>query len=276
MKSADTIDDWDEAYGNAAHVRDSASYPPRWQEEAATFRAKLASTGHARIGIAYAEGPRNSLDLFLPHRTPRGVVVFIHGGYWMRFDKSFWSHLASGPLAHDFAVAMPSYTLCPDARITAITQEIGAAITAAASEIGGEIRLTGHSAGGHLATRVVTRTSPLARDVAERVTRTVSISGVHDLRPLMRTAMNQTLKIDMREALTESPALLEPVADTRLTCWVGEAELAEFRRQNALLANIWKGCGVATTAIEEPGKHHFSVVEGLADPAHPLVRALCD
>ncbi len=171
---------------------------------------------------------------------------------------------------------MPSYTLCPDARITAITQEIGAAITAAASEIGGEIRLTGHSAGGHLATRVVARTSPLAPDVAERVTRTVSISGVHDLRPLMRTAMNETLKIDMREALTESPALLEPVADTRLTCWVGEAELPEFRRQNALLANIWKGCGAATTAIEEPGKHHFSVVEGLADPAHPLVQALCD
>jgi arylformamidase len=43
----------------------------------------------------------------------------------------------------------------------------------------------------------------------------MSISGVHDLRPMLRTAMNQSLKIDMAEAHAESPALLEPVVDVR-------------------------------------------------------------
>jgi hypothetical protein len=102
----------------------------------------------------------------------------------------------------------------------------------------------------------------------------VSISGVHDLRPLMRIALNATLRLDADEARRESPALLEPLPGTRLTCWVGSSERAEFVRQNALLASIWKGLGAATTTVEEPDRHHFDVVDGLADPEHPLTRTL--
>ena len=68
-----------------------------------------------------ASGPRNRFDLFLPEDTPKGLVVFVHGGYWVRFDKSYWSHLANGSVEHGYAVAMPSYTLCPQTRISGIT-----------------------------------------------------------------------------------------------------------------------------------------------------------
>ena len=59
-----------------------------------------------------------------------------------------------------------------------------------------------------------------------------------------------------------------------LTCWVGSAERPEFVRQNALLANIWTGLGAQTCTIEEPGRHHFDVIDGLADRNHPIVRTL--
>jgi hypothetical protein len=59
-----------------------------------------------------------------------------------------------------------------------------------------------------------------------------------------------------------------------VTCWVGATERSEFLRQNALLANIWKGLGAETETVEEPNKHHFNILEGLADPYHPLVQAL--
>ena len=72
----------------------------------------------------------------------------------------------------------------------------------------------------------------------------------------------------------ESPALLEPMPNARVTCWVGSAERPEFVRQNALLANIWTGLGAKTCMIEEPGRHHFDVIDGLADPDHPLTRTL--
>ena len=72
----------------------------------------------------------------------------------------------------------------------------------------------------------------------------------------------------------ESPALQEPRNGVPVTCWVGAAERPEFRRQNALLANIWTGCGVATRAVEEPDRHHFDVIDGLADPEHDLCRTV--
>ena len=86
--------------------------------------------------------------------------------------------------------------------------------------------------------------------------------------------MNADLKLDEAEATSESPALLRPIEGVRLTCWVGAGERGEFIRQNALLANIWTGLGALTRVVEEADRHHFSIVDGLADPAHPMMREL--
>lgn len=268
------IADWDNAYANGANIAGSDRWPAAWAEPAQAFREALVARGRARLDIAYGDGPRNRFDLFLPKAAPKGLVVFIHGGYWLESDKSTWSHLANGAVGNGFAVATPSYTQCPDIRIAGIVSEIGTAIGKAAAMVDGPLLLTGHSAGGHLASRMVTTTTPLAADVAQRIRHVVSISGLHDLRPLMRTGMNAALAIDEHEALTESPALLRPMDGARITCWAGGGERAEFLRQNALLANIWTGLGATTTAIVEPDRHHYDIVDGLADPAHPLTRTL--
>lgn len=268
------VRDWDDAYANGPNIARGEHWPGAWVEPAAVFRKALEAQGRAKLDHSYGDRPRNRFDLFLPEGKPKGLVVYIHGGFWLRLDKGFWSHLAAGPLAHGHAVAMPSYTLCPDIRISGIVQEVGAAIEKAATLVEGPLRLTGHSAGGHLATRMVTTTSPLSDATRARIANTVSISGVHDLRPMMRTAMNADLKLDEAEALAESPALLPPLEGARVTSWVGGAERAEFRRQNALLANIWTGLGAFTSCVEEPDRHHFDVIDGLADPDHALTRTL--
>ena len=36
------------------------------------------------------------------------------------------------------------------------------------------------------------------------------------------------------------------------------------------------GLGAATECVIDPGRHHFDVIEGLADPASPLMRRLLD
>lgn len=268
------ITDWDNAYANGANIAASDRWPAAWVEPAQAFRDALSAEGRARLDVAYGDRTRNRLDLFLPAAQPKGLVVFVHGGYWKAFDKSFWSHLAAGAVAHGYAVAMPSYTLCPETSIAGIVREIGAAIDNAAALVDGPLMLTGHSAGGHLVSRMVTATTPLAPAVARRIRHVVSISGVHDLRPLMRTDMNTALKLDEAEALAESPALLRPMDDARITCWVGGGERAEFLRQSALLANIWTGLGATTATVVEPDRHHFSIVDGLADPKHALTRTL--
>jgi len=266
--------DWDDAYDNRGHTPDWESYPPRWAEAAAAFRAAMEGAGRARLDIPYGALTRERFDLFLPEGTAQGLVVFVHGGYWRSFAKSDWSHLAEGALRRDWAVAMPGYTLCPAVRITQITRQVGAAVTAAARQLGGPIRLAGHSAGGHLVTRMVCEDAPLPASVASRLAGVLTISGVHDLRPLRRTAINQDLNLDRAEAVAESPALLNPREDVPVTAWVGADERPEFRRQTALIANIWTGCGVETRAHEEPGRHHFDVIDALADPDSPLMAAL--
>jgi len=132
--------DWDDAYNIRSHTPDVESYITRWETQAVTFRERMTAAGRARLDIAYGAAPRERFDLFLPQGTARGLVVFVHGGYWRSFGKSDWSHLAIGPLEHGWAVAMPGYTLCPRIRVSGITRQVGAAIAAAAGEIGGPIR----------------------------------------------------------------------------------------------------------------------------------------
>ena len=82
--------------------------------------------------------------------------------------------------------------------------------------------------------------------------------------------------MDDAEAARESPALLLPMAGARVTCWVGGKERPEFLRQNALLANIWSGLGARMSERQAESRHHFDVIEDLADPGSPLVGALLD
>ncbi len=268
------VTDWDSAYTNSAYIVDGDRWPEAWIEPARSFRDSMTMAGRAKLDLAYGPGERNRFDLFLPEGEPKGLVVFVHGGYWLLTDKSYSSHLAAGAIVAGYAVAMPSYTLCPENSIGGIGREIGAAITAAAGMVDGPIIVTGHSAGGQLAARMMTTTSPLGEPILKRIRHVLAISGVHDLRPIMKRSMNKELRIDDAEAKAESPALLEPVGTIRLTCWVGGAERAEFVRQNALLANIWVGLGAATAVVVEPDKHHYSVLDGLLDADHPLTRTL--
>ena len=266
--------DWTWAYDNAANIPKSEAWPNAWVEPARVARDALVADDRARLELAYGSDLRQRFDLFYPKGNPAGLVVLVHGGFWMALDKSFWSHLAGGPLAHGYAVAIPSYPLAPDVRISDITKSIGQAIGAAADIVPGPIRLIGHSAGGHLVTRMISQTTPLPGELQSRIAGAVSVSGLHDLRPLMNIARNATLKIDMREAKSESPALLEPLPGSRLICWAGARETSEFLRQNALLGNIWRGLGIETDVVEEPDRHHFNVLDGLAEPDHALTRAL--
>ncbi|MBN8992736.1 MAG: alpha/beta hydrolase [Rhizobiales bacterium] len=268
------ISDWNDAYANGPNIPGGERWPAAWVQPAQAYRDELAGSGRATLDIGYGERPRNRLDLFRPRGQPKGLVVFVHGGFWRALDKSYWSHLARGSVDSGYAVAMPSYTLCPAVRVADITREIAAAITRAASMVDGPIFLTGHSAGGHLVTRMISATSPLPQAARARIRNTLSISGLHDLRPMMRIATNADMRIDEAEAQAESPVLLQPLPGARVVCWVGSAERPEFVRQNALLANIWTGLGAQTCTIEEPGRHHFDVIDGLADRNHPMLRTL--
>ena len=255
--------DWDDAYANAAYIEGADQYPPRWAAEAAAYRQETGSEE-----IAYGEGTRERFDLIQPTGKAKGLVVFVHGGYWRRFEKSYWSQFARAAVAHGWAVALPSYDLAPDVRISEITAQVAAAVSKAGALVDGPILLAGHSAGGHLVSRMICD-GVLPEDLAGRITRVVPISPVSDLRPLMNTSMNADLKLDDAECAAESPALLSPRAGVDVTVLVGAAERPVFLDQARWLSEAW-GCDLFVAG----GKHHFDVIDAFADPDSDMARML--
>jgi acetyl esterase/lipase len=261
MRPAYSAHDPDRDYANGDFIPGAAEFPPRWEAEAARFRAALGA--RAGIGLPYGPEERQVLDLFHPEGEAKGSVVFVHGGYWKAFDRSLWSHLAAGPLARGLAVAMPSYTLAPQARLGAMTAEIARACRMVAERVAGPMVATGHSAGGHLAARMG------CADLDVPVSRVVPISPLAELEPLRKTSMNAELRIDEDEAATESPARLGLRAGVAAHVWVGGAERPAFLWQARVLAEEW-GCPWTVA----PSRHHFDVIDDLADPSSALCEAL--
>lgn len=260
--------DLDDAYDNQGYVSNSQDYPPRWLDAAETYRRRMGACNRARLGLMYGHGTRHAMDLFTPIGRREGLVVFVHGGYWRRFGREHFSHLADGLVPHHWAVAMPSYDLCPRVRIAEIVRQVADAVSAAAREVPDlPIRLVGHSAGGHLVARLA-EPGLLPGPVAERVARVMAISPVSDLRPLLRTSINDDLHLDEAEAAAESP-ILRPAPDVPASVWVGEDELPAFRDQARWLSEAWN-CDL----VVEAGRNHFDVVEGLADAEGRMVSTL--
>lgn len=258
------MEDLTDAYENGAYIGGAASFPPRWATEAAAFRERMGAA--IRRDLPYGPKTRQRFDLVYPEAAPRGLIVFVHGGYWKAFGKDDWTHLAAGVVARGWACALPSYTLAPEARIGQITAEIVQAVRAAAAEVAGPVVVTGHSAGGHLAARMACADLDL---LPGRLARVVPISPLGDLAPLMQTAMNATLSIDDDEAATESPCRQGRRPGVSAHVWVGAWERPAFVQQAGALAAAW---GVPMTLA--PGRHHFDVIEGLVRPNDPLVAAV--
>lgn len=252
----------DDAYASARHIPGGAGYPARWADDARAWRDRTPPRE-----IAYGSAPRERLDLFPPDGPAAGLVVFVHGGFWRAFDGRSWSHLAAGPVARGWAVAIPSYTLAPGARIGAISLQVARATDRAAAEVAGPVRLAGHSAGGHLVARMLMGDVPLA--AADRLAGCVPISPLADLRPLIDTAMNDDLRLDAEEADRESPALHPRDRTAPVTVWVGGAERPAFLDQARWLADAW-----SVPLVIDEGRHHFDVIEGLVRPDSPLTRAV--
>jgi acetyl esterase/lipase len=258
----------DDAYANAAHIPDGAAYPKRWMDAARNWAFQQGAKGLYRNGLPYGGGPRERFDLFFPETPAKGLMVFVHGGYWLNFDRGYWSHLAAGAQARGWAVAFPSYDLCPAVRISQITRQITHAIGVTAAMVDGPVVLTGHSAGGHLVARML-EPGLLDPEVAARLHRVVPISPLADLRPLLKTSMNADLGLDAAEAEAESPVLMADRHDVPVTVWVGGDERPAFLDQARWLAEAWD-----CERVVAEGRHHFDVIEPLEIADSDLIDTL--
>jgi arylformamidase len=268
-----TRDDVERGYNNRAAVPEH----PYWLDRFAT-QSRNAALALSPSEIRYGSGPKETLDLFVPADPARGTLLFIHGGYW-RASRQGRSFVRRAAFVAAIAVAVINYDLCPDVTIATIVEQCRRAVTWVAREgpqhgAPPPLVIAGHSAGGHLvAMMIATDWRAHGFDAAPFVAG-VSLSGVHDLEPMVLFAHNVDFRLDEAAARAVSPVNHLPQADVPLMIAVGERETSEFVRQSQLLWDAWphnrrpQHGGPMSIAAH----HHFSVVLEYADPDSALTR----
>jgi arylformamidase len=260
-------------YDNRALVPDHPRIILDWYANAKAYR----ESARCELDISYGARVRNKCDLFYPaHEKGGAIIVFIHGGYWRSFDKSVFSHMAAGANAHGFTVAIPSYTLCPEATIPEIVAELRQCCLFLGNRFGLPLVVAGHSAGGHLAACMAATGWSLLGARTGLVRSGMSVSGIFDLRPLMVTPCNDDLRLNPVDAMTASPLFWPVPQKLAFDSWVGEQESFEFLRQARSLAAAWTGLGMISNYVVVPGENHFTVPAALANPQSPMVRRLVE
>ena len=272
-----TADFVEREYNNRAAVPDH----PRWFARYAELSAAACAQYQPKLDLRYGPGPKETLDLFLPPGPARATFVFIHGGYWRALDKGDFSFVAAPFVAQGIAVANVNYDLCPEVSIATIVGQCERAVAWLVREgpargvNADRIVAGGHSAGGHLAAMLLATDWAAMGIRSDPLAGAVSLSGVHDLVPLVVYSFNTDLKLDAAEAARMSPVNLTPRTHAPLVIAVGADETSEFLRQSRILWDRWpanRPPGM-NAPLFIPERNHFSVVADYADPESELTRA---
>jgi arylformamidase len=266
----------DRAYNARAAVPDHLAIFERWREASVQARRHLRCDENFRYGSGAAE----TFDWFPAKQANAPVLAFLHGGYWRAMDKADFSFIAPAFVEAGVSVAVLNYGLAPTtplAEMVRQTLHACAWLRRHVAGLGGDpdrISLAGHSAGAQLAAMMVAAEWPVfAADLpAALLHGVVSISGLFDLVPVSRAPfLRNDLRLSASAARHVSPLSYMPRHKVPLITAVGSLESAEFHRQTHLIQKAWPHCFVHEVPLH--GRNHFTAVDALADPAHPLFRA---
>jgi len=260
-------------YNNRELVPEHPQFFSRWAEASSHARTTMACS----LDVAYGAAPGERIDIFPARKGDGSCMMFIHGGYWRALDKKDFSFLAPAWVGAGVSLAIVNYDLCPRVSIEEIVRQMLRAsrwLWLHAEEHGMDpdrLHAAGHSAGGHLTAMLMAAIWPkfdrrLPKDLWKGG---LAISGLYDLTPLLEVDwLNADLRLDPASARKLSPAFMPPATRAPVMTCVGGGESSEFLRQNALLGSRWRGAFAGDIAM--PGKNHFSVIDGLAEPGSAL------
>ena len=273
MLSADFVE---REYNLRQAFPDHPQWFARWSAESAAARSRLDS----RLDIRYGSGPKQTLDLF-PAESPRGVLLFIHGGYWRALDKDDHSFVAPAFVDQGVGVVVINYDLCPNVSIAHIVEECRQAVAWLWREGRSQgvpverLFIAGHSAGGHLVAMLYATDWRRYGVPVDAIRGGLSISGVFDLEPLIQVSFNADLKLDNGKARAMSPIHCTAEVRAPLLLAVGSGETSEFSRQSWLLWERWPECRPATahSPLFIADRHHYSVMSELGDRKSELTAA---
>lgn len=271
--------EYDLLYNPRLSVPDFVQIAQRWSHQSAAARSTL----DCYLDVPYGGDPNETMDVFLAQGRSKGMLMFIHGGYWRAQDKAAYSFLAPALIRQGITLAVANYSLCPGVKVRDIVMQMvqaSAWLYRNGRNFGappGRLCVSGHSAGGHLAAMLLACVWPAyCADLPEKTVEAgLSISGLFDLREIVKVpSINDDVRLTVPEARLVSPALLPPATDAPLYVAVGGAETGGFHWQHRAIVTRWRrNLGADITC---PGDNHFTVLERMTQPDSGLFKATLD
>ncbi len=239
-----------------------------WSARSLAFR----TSADALLDLAYDDGPRDKLDLFHCGERDAPLLVFIHGGYWQRGDKSVFSFIAEPFIELGVDVALIGYQLCPETDMSSMVAQIRKAIiwlwrnAAQTRTAPDRINICGHSAGGHLtAMMLATKWTQLGDDLPDNLLKTaIPMSGLYQLEPLRQTTISDALGMDASIAHGNSPYFLKPATAAPILVTIGGDESVQLHWQTDQFVEQWSRYQAPVETHVEPDVDHFDLVNRLA------------
>lgn len=249
---------------------------PGWLKNSAVARDSL----NCMLDIRYGDGEKQKLDVFLCGDSSAATLMYFHGGYWQRGDKSIYSFIATPFVTAGVNVVVVGYDLCPDVTLTKISEEAREAVAHVylhAEELKvnkDRISVMGHSAGGHITEMLMGTDWSLFNNLlpADLVKAGIPISPLSLLEPVRRTkGLNTGIRMNEAEAEAQSPMLNHhPVTNAPQLVAVGGAETDEFHRQAQMYFEAFNTADRTMELYHVPEVDHFDELNVLVDSSSPF------
>ena len=244
---------------------------PNWELKSASVRQEI----DCNLNIIYGSGENQKIDIFYCGEKSAPTLLYFHGGYWQRGNKSIYSFLAKPYTSSGVNVVIVGYDLCPDVSITRISEEAREAILFVWKK-GKDFNLNpnrivvmGHSAGGHITQMMMgTKWSNLEIMLPNDLIKAgIPISPLSYLEPVRLTeALNAGIRMDELEAETQSPMTQHPpVTNAPQLVAVGGLETTEFHRQAQMYVDAYNSKDRIIKFFEVPNVDHFDELNILED-----------
>ena len=242
---------------------------PRWMEMSQRYRAQSIN----KTNLIYGSYPRNTLDFFSPNGNSLGFILYIHGGYWQRGDKSVYSFIAKPFVERGYSVAVMNYQMCPDVKLTEIVPQAREAIkwlwnNSSNLKISRDnFNVLGHSAGGHITTEMLfTNWNQEDQSLPKNLLHTgVAVSGIYDFEPILYCSENDGLRMDLKEAKAASTIHKKPSIDIPHILSYGLNEPPDMHRQSLDYAKTFASNFSSLEIIEINNADHFETVDAITD-----------
>ena len=262
-------------YNNRFHVPGFEISLHKWE-----VLSRLAEKKYPIIkDIPYGDKSRECLDIFPSSKTQSKILVFIHGGYWQKFDKSSFHFIAAAFSRYDITTVLINYPLVPTVSIEQVTESCNKATDWVYKNIDSfngdpeQIFIAGHSAGAHLTAMLMTLKESQASPAF--IKGVCIFSGIYNLIPIQLSNINAVLQMNKEAALKNSPSIMKPNQICPLIIVVGSDETNEFKDQSIELYDKWKNNHSTLELIEIPGLNHFSILDSIDDTNSLLHQSIC-